>query len=142
MRNILRSRTFSCLTQILCAAWLLSPLPWESSRMAQAASSPPTSLPAPDIAVRGSVVTLTFSVPKKPAGIILQLSVDRGRLLGRYIRPGHPLVVCVGRLSPGPHRLGFELAGRDQIVHTDEVAIHVEVPGGSPFSCPPVRRGS
>ena len=94
------------------------------------------------LSVRGSVVTLRFRIPKRPAGLFLHLSVDRGRLLGRRVEPEGILEVCVGHLRAGRHRLGFELAGKDQIVKTDEVPVPVDVPGGPPFSCPPTGNGS
>jgi hypothetical protein len=94
------------------------------------------------LSVHGSVVTLRFRIPKRPAGRFLHLSVDRGRLLGRRIEPEGILEICVGHLRAGRHRLGFELAGKDQIVKTDEVPVRVVVPGGAPFSCPSTGKGS
>ncbi len=88
------------------------------------------------VSVRGSVVVLGFRIPKRPAGRFLHLSVDGGRLLGRKVDPGKELELCVGHLPAGRHRLGFELAGEDQIVKTDEIPVPVVVPGGPPFSCP------
>ena len=106
---------------------------------ADRAVSPPS---LSSVSVRGSRVTLTLDIPERPAGRFLHLSVDRNRFLGRKVLPGHPLVVCVGHLSAGKHRLGFELAGRDQIVRTDEVLVPVVVPGGPPYSCPSAGQGS
>ena len=124
---------------VLWLSVLVFPLPGPERAEADSTSSPPT---LSSVSVRGSTVTLTLSIPKKPAGRFLHLTVDRGRLLGKKVVPGHSLVLCVGHLSAGRHRLGFDLAGRDQIVKTDEVPVPVVVHGGAPYSCPPTGKGS
>lgn len=124
---------------VLGLSVLLFPLAGPERAEAGSTSPPPT---LSSVSVRGSTVTLTLSIPKKPAGRFLHLTVDRGRLLGRKVVPGRSLVLCVGHLSAGRHRLGFDLAGRDQIVKTDEVPVPVVVHGGAPYSCPPTGKGS
>lgn len=122
-------------------AWALFFLALFSQSAAQSANlSEAFSMPA--VSVQGSILILTFTIPRKPIGRFLHLSLDRTRLLGRTIRPGRSLVLCIGHLPPGSHRVGFELAGKNQIVHTDEVGIPVNIPGGSPFSCPSPGKGS
>lgn len=89
------------------------------------------------VAVRGASVILSFRIPEKPAGRILHLSIDHTRLLGRKVRGGEILDLCVNRLPPGPHLLGYDLAGRDQVVRTEERFLRVEVPAGAvPTGCP------
>lgn len=89
------------------------------------------------VMVRGSSVTLFFVIPGKPAGPVFHLSLDHGRLLGRSVKGRKSLTVCVDRLSPGKHLLGYELAGPDQIVRTEEQFITVEIKAGAPLvDCP------
>jgi hypothetical protein len=89
------------------------------------------------VLVRGSSVTLFFVIPDKPAGPMFHLSIDHGRLLGRSVKGRKTLTVCVDRLSPGKHLLGYELAGPDQIVRTEEQFITVEIKSGGPsVDCP------
>jgi hypothetical protein len=77
-------------------------------------------------------VYLSFSIPAKPAGSIFHLSVDHGRLLGRTVRAGKGLSLCIDRLPPGRHLLGYELAAPDQIVRTEERFLPVNIPPGVP----------
>jgi hypothetical protein len=45
--------------------------------------------------------------------------------------PGKILTLCIDHLPPGRHLLGYELAGPDQIVRTDERFVSVEIPSKS-----------
>ena len=104
--------------------------------MALAASSPPSLPLLSSLAVRGSTATLSFQIPQKPSGVYLTLSLDGNRLLGRRMVPGAELSLCVGSLSPGPHRLGYQTARADHIVLIDPVIVPVTIPGGNPTDCP------
>ena len=135
--------TGPCRLILSCLALGLSVLvsPFPGPERAEG-DSPPVPPALSSVSVQGSTVTLTLAIPRKPAGRFLHLTVDRGRLMGRKVIPGHSIMVCVGHLSAGRHRLGYELAGRDQIVKTDEVPVPVVVHGGAPYSCPPTGKGS
>ncbi len=124
---------------VLGLSVLVFPFPGPGRAEGDSSPLPPT---LSSVSVQGSTVILTLAIPGKPAGRFLHLTVDRGRLMGRKVIPGHSIMVCVGHLSAGRHRLGYELAGRDQIVKTDEVPVPVVVPGGAPYSCPPTGKES
>lgn len=100
------------------------------------ASPSPPSLPRlASLAVRGSTATLAFDIPRTPSGVYLYLSLDGNRILGRRMVPGGHLSLCLGSLSPGSHRLGYQTARADHIVLIDPVIVPVTIPGGSPADC-------
>lgn len=91
----------------------------------------------PEVSVSGSTIVLSFLIPDRPAGTVLNLSVDHSRVLGRSVKGKKRLALCLDRLAPGLHLLGYGLSGPDQVGRTEERFVRVVVPraGISP-GCP------